>query len=102
MKPFKFCVLRHKVHVTPLLFLPAGAINTVRGQQVVDVVANGVVQSRSDTVPQQDEFRLRMESQCHLIKKYRQDMLRDSGRLLSPDEAALEWIERYAATFDSV
>jgi hypothetical protein len=28
-------------------------------------------------------------------------MLRECGRLLSPDEAALEWIERYAATFDN-
>jgi hypothetical protein len=43
-----------------------------------------------------------MENQCHQIKKYRQTMLRERGRLLSPDEAALEWIERYAATYDSV
>jgi len=41
-----------------------------------------------------------MEQQCHLIKQYRQSILRESGRLLSPDEAAFEWIERYAATFD--
>jgi hypothetical protein len=41
-----------------------------------------------------------MEQQCHQIRKYRQSMLRDGGRLLSPNEAALEWIERYAATFD--
>jgi hypothetical protein len=41
-----------------------------------------------------------MEKQCHQIKQYRQSMLRDGGRQLSPDEAALEWIERYAATFD--
>ncbi len=27
-------------------------------------------------------------------------MLREFGRLLSPDEAALEWIERYAENFD--
>jgi hypothetical protein len=48
----------------------------------------------------QDAFRLRMEQQCHQIRQYRQLMLRECGRLLSPDEAALEWIERYAATFD--
>jgi hypothetical protein len=41
-----------------------------------------------------------MEQQCQQIKQYRQSMLRERGRLLSPDEAALEWIERYAATFD--
>jgi hypothetical protein len=27
-------------------------------------------------------------------------MLCECGRLLSPDEAALEWIERYAASFE--
>jgi hypothetical protein len=41
-----------------------------------------------------------MEQQCHQIRQYRQSMLREGGRLLSPDEAALEWIERYAAIFD--
>lgn len=61
---------------------------------------NGVVQSRSGTLSVQDAFRLRMEQQCHQIRQYRQSMLRECGRLLSPDEAALEWIERYAATFD--
>jgi hypothetical protein len=44
-------------------------------------------------------FRLRMESQCHQIRRYRLQVLRESGRLLSSDEAALEWIERFAATF---
>jgi hypothetical protein len=41
-----------------------------------------------------------MERQCRQITQYRQSMLLDYGRLLSPDEAALEWIERYAATFE--
>jgi hypothetical protein len=41
-----------------------------------------------------------MESQCYQIMQYRLAMLRDGGRLLSPDEAAQEWIDRYAATFD--
>lgn len=54
-----------------------------------------------DGLVHQDEFRLRMEKQCIQINKYRRSMLRECGRLLSPDEAALEWIERYAATFDS-
>tara|TARA_R110002073_G_scaffold11758_15_gene53068 strand:+ start:2674 stop:2850 length:177 start_codon:yes stop_codon:yes gene_type:complete len=47
-------------------------------------------------------FRLRMESQCNQIKRYRLKILRESGRLLSADEAAIEWIERFAATFDDV
>ncbi|MDG2046649.1 MAG: hypothetical protein P8J79_05470 [Halioglobus sp.] len=64
-------------------------------------MSNGSVLSRDDGVIRQDEFRLRMESQCLQINKYRRQMLQECGRLLSPDEAALEWIERYAATFDN-
>jgi hypothetical protein len=59
-----------------------------------------MIQSRLGTVLGQDAFRERMERQCHQIRQYRQLMLRESGRLLSPDEAALEWIEQYAANFD--
>ena len=63
-------------------------------------MSNGVENSKVDTLLGQDAFRLRMEEQCQRIKQYRQAMLRERGRLLSSDEAALEWIERYAATFD--
>jgi hypothetical protein len=62
-------------------------------------VSNGFVHSRNDMLMGQDAFR--MENQCLQIKEYRRAMLRECGRLLSPDEAALEWIERYAATFDN-
>ena len=64
-------------------------------------MSNGFVHSRNDILMQRDVFQLRMENQCLQIKKYRRAMLRECGRLLSPDEAALEWIERYAATFDN-
>lgn len=43
-----------------------------------------------------------MESQCHHIEQYRQNVLRETGRELTLDEAALEWIERYASTFQQV
>jgi len=58
------------------------------------------MQGRTDTRAGQDAFRRRMERQCGQIAQYRQSMLRECGRLLSLDEAALEWIERYAATFE--
>lgn len=45
-------------------------------------------------------FRARMESQCREIDLYRHAVMRASGRILSRDEAALEWIARYAAEFD--
>lgn len=63
-------------------------------------MSNRGIQCRTDASAGQDAFRSRMEQQCHQIRQYRQLMLRDCGRMLSPNEAALEWIERYAATFD--
>jgi hypothetical protein len=62
-------------------------------------VSNAVEQSRVVTLSGEEKFRLRMESQCQQIMRYRLQVLRESGRLLSSDEAALEWIARYAATF---
>jgi hypothetical protein len=41
-----------------------------------------------------------MECQCRRIREYRRAQQRDCGRSLSLDEAALEWIERYAEHFD--
>ena len=65
-----------------------------------DAVSNVVEQSRDPSMSGQEAFRLRMQNQCRRIGLYRQAVLKETGRLLSPDEAALEWIERYAATFD--
>lgn len=39
-----------------------------------------------------------MEQVCH-IEHYKREVLRDQGRQLSVDEAAAEWIEKYANTF---
>ena len=61
-----------------------------------------VEQGRAMMHSAEELFRLRMESQCNHIKRYRLAILRQSGRLLSADEAAIEWIERFAATFDGV
>jgi len=49
----------------------------------------------------QEAFRLRMENQCDLIERYRSMVLQQQHRRLSRDEAALEWIERYAECFSS-
>ncbi|MFC6671782.1 hypothetical protein [Marinobacterium aestuariivivens] len=44
-------------------------------------------------------MRMRMfEQVCH-IRRYRLRMREEQGRLLSEDEAALEWIAKYAALF---
>lgn len=63
-------------------------------------MSSGIANSTIDMLSGQDAFRMRMEEQCRQILRYRQVMLRESGRNISPDEAALEWIERFAATFD--
>ena len=46
-----------------------------------------------------DTFGDRMEVQCSHIRQYRLEVIRNEGRQLSYDEAALEWIERYAEVF---
>jgi hypothetical protein len=47
------------------------------------------------------QFGVRMVEQiCH-IEHYRYDVLQEEGRVLSSEEAAREWVERYAAEFPS-
>lgn len=48
---------------------------------------------------QQDEFRVRMVEQiCH-IEHYKKEVYKKHGRLLSGQEAAVEWIDKFAANF---
>ncbi len=50
-------------------------------------------------VSEEDSFRARMVEQvCH-IEQYKQEMERKEGRYLSGEQAALEWIEKYAELF---
>jgi hypothetical protein len=47
----------------------------------------------------QDAYRARMVEQvCH-IEDYRKGVYRNEGRALSPEEAAVEWIGKYASQF---
>lgn len=48
---------------------------------------------------QEDMFRARMIEQVCQIEQYRKDERRRSGRQLSGQEAALEWIGKFAAGF---
>lgn len=46
-----------------------------------------------------DTFRARMVEQiCH-IEEYKQEVLKNEGRRLTGEEAASEWIQRYAIKF---
>ena len=46
-----------------------------------------------------DVFMTRMVEQVCQIENYKQEILRTEGRLLSPEEAATEWVSKYAAKF---
>ena len=47
----------------------------------------------------EEAFRVRMVEQvCH-IESYRRDIAEREGRQLTAEEAALEWIGRYASSF---
>ena len=45
-----------------------------------------------------DAFKTRMLAQVRQIRKYK-EILEKQGRYLSIEEAAMEWINRYAAEF---
>ena len=46
-----------------------------------------------------DAYRTRLIEQICYIESYKNKVLREEGRLLSGEEAATEWIGRYAADF---
>lgn len=48
---------------------------------------------------QSSDFRLRMVEQVCYIEHYKRDMLEKEGRRLTSEEAAMEWITKYAAQF---
>ena len=55
----------------------------------------------SEGVSNQESFRKRMEAQCSQIERYRAKVMYNEGRFLSQNEAATEWIARYAKVFDN-
>ena len=46
-------------------------------------------------------FRARMQAQCREIAAYRKQVLRSECRMLTLDQAAHEWIARYAQSFSA-
>ncbi len=48
---------------------------------------------------EESNYRMRMVEQVCYIQKYREDMIELEGRELSTEEAALEWIRKYAHDF---
>ncbi len=52
-----------------------------------------------DPLVLQEAFRARMEKQCAQIEGYKLTQ-QQQGRSVTTEEAAREWIERYAASFE--
>ncbi|MEX1183750.1 MAG: PilZ domain-containing protein [Gemmatimonadota bacterium] len=48
-----------------------------------------------------DAFRARMVEQVCAVEQYRQKVREEEGRSMTPQEAATEWIEKYAGSFPS-
>ncbi|MFT4822613.1 MAG: hypothetical protein ACJAUG_000634 [Halioglobus sp.] len=61
-------------------------------------VASTTLQGIENTSAQ-GAFRARMQAQCFQVERYRMALLINEGRRLTPDEAALEWITRFAKAF---
>ncbi|VAW85528.1 hypothetical protein MNBD_GAMMA16-154 [hydrothermal vent metagenome] len=53
-------------------------------------------------VEKEDTYRVRMVEQiCH-IEHYKKEILENEGRILNGEEAALEWIAKYASDFPAL
>jgi hypothetical protein len=66
------------------------------------VARNGAFEVGVSFLDADDAFRARMVEQvCH-IESYRQAMLEQHGRRLSAEEAAMEWISRFAEGFPAI
>ena len=86
---------RLKVHI-PHLYPPFEAIGVVcRHRSIDNQLEIGLMFLDEDTA-----FRMRMVEQVCQIEKY-QEQLQVEGRSVSFQDAAYEWIEKYAADFDN-
>ncbi len=63
------------------------------------VTVMGMSKHDKEGATMQEAFQARMRDQCQKIERYRLEVLRNEGRLLSRGEAARQWIDRYAEYF---
>lgn len=87
-------VIRIKIPLVQPVFQALGRVTWCRPED--DHFEVGI-----EFLDENDTFRARMVEQiCH-IEDYKQEVLRKEGRKLSGEEAASEWIQRYAVKFPS-
>jgi c-di-GMP-binding flagellar brake protein YcgR len=72
---------------------------STRARVVWCSAANGAFEVGAEFLDVKDAYRVRMVEQvCH-IEQYRREVLKKEGRRLSSEEAASEWIAKYASGF---
>lgn len=87
-------VIRIKIPLVQPVFQALGRVTWCRPE-------DGHFEVGIEFLDENDTFRARMVEQiCH-IEEYKQDVLKKEGRKLSGEEAASEWIQRYAVKFPS-
>ena len=85
-------VINIKIPLTQPVFQVVGRVSWCRPE-------NNQFEVGVEFLDKHDMFRARMVEQvCH-IEQYKQKMLKTEGRELSGEEAALEWIQKYASQF---
>lgn len=95
---------------TSMQALPRGHIVKIRidvSNRPIEITARVVWNLRKDKVydtgvefvDEQDAYKARMVEQICQIEEYRNQVLREEGREMTSEQAALEWIERYAHKF---
>jgi len=72
---------------------------STRARVVWCQAASGAFEVGVEFLDVEDAYRGRMVEQVCYIEQYRREALKKEGRRLTPNEAAEEWIARYASDF---
>lgn len=85
-------IISIKIPLVQPVFAAAGRVSWCRPE-------NSQFEIGIEFLDKDDMFRARMVEQvCH-IEQYKHEVLKNEGRKLSGEEAALEWIQKYAPQF---
>jgi len=86
------CIIRIKIPLVKPVFQALGRVTWCHPEE-------SYFQVGIEFLDENDGFRARMVEQiCH-IEEYKQEVFEKEGRKLTGEEAASEWIKRYAVSF---
>lgn len=92
----QFCEPLHKTHTQQGRIQLSTAIKVVSELYVQGITVVSMTKHDKEGTTTQEAFQTRMRDQCQQIERYRLELMRNEGRLLSHGEAARQWIDRYA------